>query len=274
MTTNSADLSTCAESYPEGEVRSLELVWGDGFLSPGGSDAVARIVHGVDLSGKQVLDIGCGLGGPTIILVRDHGAAHVVGVDVVDSNLSRAAATIDAHGLSDRITLRRAAQGPLLFADASFDVVFSKDALIEAQDRELVLAEAFRVLRPGGWLLASDWLRADGPVSSLLQHWIDFSGSQEAGHSFRLASASETQAMLERLGFADVQIESENTWYRDEARRELELKRQHWDAFVRLRGERDAEQSCAWHEKMISVLDSGDFQPSRFRARKPACSTD
>lgn len=264
----STDSSASVEPYPDGEVRSLELVWGNGFLSPGGSDAVARIVQGIDLSGKQVLDVGCGLGGPTILLVQDHGAAHVVGIDVVDSNLARAAATIEARGLSDRITLRRAAEGSLLFDDACFDVVFSKDALVEAPDRELVLAEAFRVLRPGGWLLASDWLRADGPVSPLLQGWIDFSGSQEAGHSFRLASASETQATLERFGFVDVQIDSENTWYRDEARRELERKRQHWPTFVSLRGERDAEQSCAWHERMIGVLDSGDFQPSRFRARK------
>ena len=159
--------------------------------------------------------------------------------------------------------------GPLPFADESFDIVFSKDALVEAPDKQLLFAETVRVLRPGGWLAASDWLRADGPVSPLLQHWIDFSGSQESPHSFHLSSLSETRSALERLGYAEVEIKNENPWYRKEARRELALKEQYWQQFVSLRGQRDAEQSIAWHRAMIAVLDSGDFCPSSFRAQKP-----
>ena len=117
--------------------------------------------------------------------------------------------------------------------------------------------------------MASDWLRRDGPMSPKLQHWVDFSGSQETPHSFHLASLSETQQSLRGLGYIEIEIRSENAWYRQEARRELALKQKHWRQFVSLRGERDAEQSVAWHQAMIEVLDSGDFCPSRFRARKP-----
>jgi hypothetical protein len=41
----------------------LEMIWGDGFMSPGGPDEVMRIVAGHDIAGCSVLDIGCGLGG-------------------------------------------------------------------------------------------------------------------------------------------------------------------------------------------------------------------
>lgn len=53
----------------------LEAIWGEGFLSPGGPEEVARLVAGSDLAGKAVLDIGCGAGGIDIALVRSHGAA-------------------------------------------------------------------------------------------------------------------------------------------------------------------------------------------------------
>ena len=48
--------------YDEGMQALLQLVWGDGYLSPGGPEEVARVLEGVELTGRRVLDIGCGLG--------------------------------------------------------------------------------------------------------------------------------------------------------------------------------------------------------------------
>ena len=76
------------EHYPPRLIAMLESVWGEGFLSPGGAEEVARVVGGLDLAGKAVLDIGCGAGGIDIALVRQHGAGHVLGLDVEDSVLS------------------------------------------------------------------------------------------------------------------------------------------------------------------------------------------
>lgn len=257
-----------AETYSDGEVRSLEMIWGTGYLSPGGPGAVARIVGDVPIAQKAVLDLGCGIGGPTIALVEAHDAGHVTGIDVVSQNVERATGAVAEKRLADRISFRLIEPGPLPFADAAFDIVFSKDALVEAPDKNFLFAEAWRILRPGGWLIASDWLRANGPVSAKLQKWIDFSGSQETPHSFHLASLSETRRVLEELGYVDVQITDENEWYRHEARRELALKEQHLPQFAALRGQRDAEQSIQWHRAMIEVLDSGDFRPASFKARK------
>src|SRR5690606_11951053 len=66
-------------NYDDRDTAFLEALWGEGYLSPGGAEEVARVLDGVDLAGKAVLDIGCGTGAITLSLARDHGAAHVTG---------------------------------------------------------------------------------------------------------------------------------------------------------------------------------------------------
>jgi hypothetical protein len=63
--------------YDDAMVAFLETLWGEGYLSPGGPEEVARVLRGLDLSGLAVLDIGCGSGGITVSLARDHGAGRV-----------------------------------------------------------------------------------------------------------------------------------------------------------------------------------------------------
>ena len=46
--------------YPVHFVDRLESLWGIGFLSPGGADEVKKITKGIEVSGKEILDIGCG----------------------------------------------------------------------------------------------------------------------------------------------------------------------------------------------------------------------
>ena len=123
-------------------------------MSPGGPQEVARVVEGIELSGKTVLDIGCGAGGITVALARDHAAAKIVGIDVEATVCSRAKRRADQSRLGDRVEIRRVSPEPLEFPDESFDVVFSKDAIVHIADKESLALEVFRVLRPGGWFAA------------------------------------------------------------------------------------------------------------------------
>jgi len=54
--------------YPTDLVDRLENLWGEGFLSPGSLEEVREIVVGIYLSGRSVLDIGCGTGESTLFL--------------------------------------------------------------------------------------------------------------------------------------------------------------------------------------------------------------
>ena len=68
--------------YGQKQIDFLELIWGEGFLSPGGTKEVDLVLEGLNLNGLNILDIGCGCGGAAFHLIREHGAASVVGIDI------------------------------------------------------------------------------------------------------------------------------------------------------------------------------------------------
>jgi 2-polyprenyl-3-methyl-5-hydroxy-6-metoxy-1,4-benzoquinol methylase len=51
-----------ANQYNRRNIETMEMLYGTGYLSMGGDDEVANIVARVEVAGKDVLDIGCGLG--------------------------------------------------------------------------------------------------------------------------------------------------------------------------------------------------------------------
>ncbi len=139
--------------YTDEFITKLQIAFGKGFLSPGGVEEVAKIVEGIDLNGKEVLDIGVGIGGPACLLVTNHGAGKVTGIDVEEPVLREAQATVSSQNLENQIDLQIVTPGSLPFDDATFDVVFSKDSIIHIPDKQSLFSEVYRVLNPGdGWL--------------------------------------------------------------------------------------------------------------------------
>ncbi len=255
-----------AEHYPPRLIAMLESVWGQGFLSPGGAEEVARIVGAHDLTAKSVLDIGCGAGGIDIALVRNHSAGYVVGLDVEDAVLTHARALIADASLSGRIGLVKVAPGPLPFPPQCFDVVFSKDSIIHIPDKHALMRQVCRVLRPGGWFIASDWLiGTDGPPSPEMAAYI-----AAEGLDFGMASPARYRDAMAQAGFAAVQTVSRNAWYREQAR--VELARLQGDAgaaAARIVGADFVAQNIAIWSRMIPVLDSGEHCPTHLFAQKP-----
>ena len=254
------------ELYHARLIAVLEALWGTGFLSPGGPEEVSRVVSGIDFSGQNVLDIGCGAGGIDVTLVRDHGAGYVCGIDVEDTVLARARDVVAEAELGSRIGCLKVAPGPLPFPPSTFDVVFSKDSIVHIPDKHVLMLEVFRVLRPGGWFLASDWLIGhDGDPSPEMTAYI-----AAEGLDFGMASPRNYRDAMEAAGFADIAITSRNAWYRDTARSELaRLKGPDGEAAARLVGRDFVDENIGIWERMIPVLDSGEHCPTHLRARKP-----
>jgi ubiquinone/menaquinone biosynthesis C-methylase UbiE len=101
----------------------------------------------------RVLEVGCGTGVLTRVLATWPGIGGVVGVDPAPSLLSRAREL--AAGLAG-VEFREADGRSLPFPNEVFDVVVFDSALCHIPRPELALAEACRVLRPGGRLAAFD----------------------------------------------------------------------------------------------------------------------
>lgn len=244
----------------------LEAVWGPGFMSPGGPAEVARIVAGQALTGCHVLDIGSGLGGADVALVRDHGAARVTGAEVQGISVQGAHRRAQALGLDDRIFYVHVRAGDLPFADAVFDVVFSKDALIHVHDKAGIMAEMFRVLRPGGRLVLSDWLRGKDAV-----HDADAAElNRISGHDFRMGNLEDMAALAAAAGFTAIETEDRNAWYRQEARAEhARLKGDLGRAFAALFGEDALQEELDFYDFLIGMVDRGALRPGHLRAVKP-----
>jgi phosphoethanolamine N-methyltransferase len=259
-----------AGEYDAGMQTLLQLLWGEGFLSPGGAAEVAQVLEGSDIAGCRVLDIGCGLGAVDELLVTRHGAHSVLGVDVDPSLLSAMARRIERAGLAGRITTLRVEPGPLPLSNEQFDVVFSKDAIVQIPDKAAVFADALRLLRPGGLLLVSDWLRgSSGPYSAQMLEFFRLEGI-----AYNMADVTETTAVLARAGFTDIEVRDRNEWYRDLARRELAALEGELRPLVteRIGQERTAHFVANWRQ-MVLVLERGELRPSHLKARKPSDRT-
>lgn len=114
---------------------------------------------------SRLLDVACGSGGPTLRIARETGC-RVVGVDLHEQGVAAARDQAVAEGVDDRATFQQGdASQPLTFDDESFDGVICVDAINHLPDRELVLTEWQRVLKPGGRLVFTDPITVTGPIS-------------------------------------------------------------------------------------------------------------
>ncbi|NJM30380.1 MAG: methyltransferase domain-containing protein [Rhizobiales bacterium] len=261
-----SEASASSELYHDGLIGMLEAVWGEGFLSPGGPEEVARIIAGLDLAGLSILDIGCGSGGIDCLLVETHGAGFVTGIDVEDTVLNAARQRAEKKGLSKTTGFLKMAPRPASLRARNVRHGFSKDSIVHIPDKHALARDVFRVLRPGGWFAASDWLIGhDGEPSPAMKVYI-----AAEGLDFGMASPAQYQAALEAAGFTNISITSRNAWYRETAKAEIARMRGplYADA-VRKLGKDFVDHNIDIWEKMLPVLDSGEHCPTHLRGRKP-----
>ena len=131
----------------------------------------------------------------------------------------------------------------------------------------LFRSEVFRVLKPGGRFIASDWLIGhDGEPSTQMAEYI-----KSEGLDFGMASPSCYQAAMEAAGFLGAKTTSRNAWYREVARTELDrLLGPVGEAAAKIVGADFVAENCGIWERMIPVLDAGEHCPTHLRAVKPA----
>jgi ubiquinone/menaquinone biosynthesis C-methylase UbiE len=144
----------------------------------------------------DVLEIGGGSGAMAVALLARHPAVRLAVTDLDPAMVAMATRQLAPHG--DRADVLEADATGLPFDDASFDVVCSWLMLHHTLHWEQVLAEATRVLRPGGTLLAYDL--ADTP-GARLTHRLDRS-------AHRLIRPEPLRRELQRLDLDTVTVET------------------------------------------------------------------
>ena len=247
--------------YTKSFTLALQWMWGDGYLSPGGRDEVAAMIGDVPVKGRKLLDIGCGLGAIDVLLAETYGAASVLGIDVEPPLIEHAKHRAETAGVSDRVQFRLVEPGPLPLADASYDIVFTKDAIVHIPDKTTFYAEILRVLKSGGVLIGSDWLRGgDDTFTDNARQWL------ESVHlNFQMQDLAQTRRALEQAGFENVVLTDRNAWYRSEIANELErVTGENFDRLVELIGADDASYRQRSSMLKKQAIDDGFLRPTHF----------
>jgi SAM-dependent methyltransferase len=112
-------------------------------------------------AGANVLDVGCGLGGPARFLAATY-QCHVTGIDLSQPFIDAAQMLTERAGLSDMVTFRQGNALNLPFADESFDHAWTQHVAMNIADRAGFYSSIRRVLRPGGRLAIYDVVAGDG----------------------------------------------------------------------------------------------------------------
>jgi SAM-dependent methyltransferase len=106
---------------------------------------------------SRVLDVGCGSGSMSRLIARSFPQAEVVGVDVRQQYLDFARVRAGDEGIRN-LTFQNGDVFALPFADASFDLVWSKYLLQWLREPKNALAEMKRVTKPGGFVVSCDYV--------------------------------------------------------------------------------------------------------------------
>jgi ubiquinone/menaquinone biosynthesis C-methylase UbiE len=161
----------------------------------GGRNATVRLAQLAEVkTGQRVLDVGCGIGGPSRYLAQTFGCA-VTGIDLTAEFIAVAIMLAERTGLSGKVSYRQGNALELPFADASFDLVWSQNAVMNIEDRARLYGEMRRVLKTSGRLAIQDVAAGPGGEPYYPAPW-----AHDASISF-LMTPQRTRELLEQAGF-------------------------------------------------------------------------
>jgi arsenite methyltransferase len=163
--------------------------------------------------GETVLDLGSGGGIDVLLSAKRVGpGGKAYGLDMTDDMLALAAQNKAKSGLTNVEFLKGEIES-IPLPDASVDVIISNCVINLSADKDRVLAEAFRVLRPGGRFAVSDVVvRGELPpkVRRSMELW--------AGCVAGALSEDDYRAKLARAGFGDIDLEVTRVYSVEDAR--------------------------------------------------------
>jgi len=232
----------CTDLYPDAQTDGLPAEAVAASLGCGNPTALLPLEPG-----QTVLDLGSGGGIDVLLSARRVGpAGKVYGLDMTDEMLALARANQARAGATNVEFLKGTIEA-IPLPDASVDVIISNCVINLSTDKDAVLREAFRVLKPGGRFAVSDVIvRGEVPdtVRRNMELWIGCLAGALEEHDYA--------AKLGAAGFRDVELEPWRVYRLEDAR-----------AFLTDSG-LDVEA--------IAPQVEGRFASAFIRARKPASS--
>ncbi len=183
--------------YGDDDREDLPTAALEASLGCGNPTALAKLREG-----ETVLDLGSGAGVDVLLSARRVGPeGRVYGVDMTDEMLEEARQNAREAGAGN-VEFRKGEIEDLPLPDASVDVIISNCVINLSADKEQVLSEAFRVLRPGGRFAVSDVV-VRGPVPEAIRRNMELWAGCVAG----ALEEDEYRRLLAEAGFGEIEVE-------------------------------------------------------------------
>jgi SAM-dependent methyltransferase len=174
--------------------------------------------------GHRGVDLCCGNGAAMRALVRFRNVASMVGIDLTPQNVERGLRKLEDEKLGDRIRVVVGDACTTGLSSAKADFVWGEDAWCYVPDKEKLVEEAVRIVRPGGTLAFTDWvegpagLSADEANKTLtlmnFQNIEDIAGYRRMleGHGSKIGVAEDTGRLAAFFDLAVKMIETQFTY--------------------------------------------------------------
>jgi SAM-dependent methyltransferase len=158
-------------------------------------------------AGQHIVDIGCGLGGPARYIAKRF-QCNVSGIDVTLPFVEAANKLTQLLQMQAQVKIEHGDGEHLPYANCSFDGAYTQHVTMNVADRPGFFAQAYRVLKPGGFFALTE--HGLGPKGD--PHYpVPWSAD---GRGAYLVSPAETQALLEHAGFEKFVVENTGAKYR------------------------------------------------------------
>jgi SAM-dependent methyltransferase len=162
-----------------------------------GAEVSQELAKEIGLDNSRVLDVGCGIGGPSRMLAADYNCM-VTGIDLSHEFIRTASALSELTGLQDKTKFIQASALELPFEDGSFDVVWTQHVQMNIEDKAKFYSEIHRVLSDHGTFIYYDIFKKNGEDVNYPVPWAN-----DASISF-LGTSSNMNEILQELGFKEI----------------------------------------------------------------------
>jgi ubiquinone/menaquinone biosynthesis C-methylase UbiE len=164
-----------------------------------GAEVSQELASEVKLENTMVLDVGCGIGGPSRMLADDYNC-RVTGIDLSHEFIRTARALSQLVGLGSKTKFIQASALDLPFEDRSFDVAWTQHVQMNIREKREFYSEIERVLTSRGTFIYYDIFRKNWDEVDYPMPWAD-----DPSVSF-LETTSKMDKMLQELCFEKVLI--------------------------------------------------------------------